>query len=151
MVDIYYIIKCMQKIKKLLNYWLPPVLWAGLIFTFSSFSTVKTSEFFLGDFLLKKTAHIIEYGVLATLLYRAMINSKVEKKKAMWVAVVTAVLYGITDEIHQSFTPGRGPAVRDVLIDALGASLFIFGILKNIKKMPQIVQNMYNRYQISNI
>ena len=150
MVDIYYIIKCMQKIKKLLNFWLPPILWALLIFNFSSFPTVKTSEFFLGDFLLKKTAHIVEYGVLATLLYRAMINSGIEKKKAMWIAVVTAVLYGITDEIHQSFTPGRGPAVRDVIIDTIGASIFIFGILKNIKKMPLIIQNMYNRYQISN-
>ena len=48
----------------------------------------------------------------------------------MWIAVVTAVLYGITDEIHQSFTPGRGPAVRDVIIDTIRASIFIFGILK---------------------
>ncbi|EKE04954.1 MAG: phosphotransbutyrylase [uncultured bacterium] len=136
----------MQKIKKLLKFWLPPVLWAGLIFTFSSFPTVKTSEFFLGDFILKKTAHIIEYGVLATLLYRAMINSGVEKKKSMWLAVIIAVLYGITDEVHQSFTPGRGPAVRDVLIDTSGALIFIYGIVGNIKKTPVALQKIYNKF-----
>src|SRR3989338_6887274 len=112
MGDIYYIIKCMQKIKKILKFWFPPVLWAGLIFTFSSFPTGTTTDFYLGDFLIKKTAHIVEYGIFATLIFRGLINSNVKKEKAMWFAVILAFLYGITDEYHQSFTPGRGPAVR---------------------------------------
>ena len=107
------------------KYWLPPILWALIIFTFSSFPTVETSDFFLWDFLIKKSAHLIEYGVLAILLYRAMINSDMEKKKAIIYSIIIAGLYGVTDEFHQSFIPGRGPAARDVAIDTIGATIGI--------------------------
>lgn len=136
------------KIYKILNLWLPVVVWASIIFTFSTFPTVQTTDFFLGDFIIKKTAHIVEYGILATLLYRAFINSNITTKKAMWYAVVAAFLYGVSDEFHQSFTPGRTPTFRDILIDATGASIFVFGIIGNVKKMPQFVQNLYDKYQI---
>lgn len=40
------------------------------------------------------------------------------------VAWLLAVIYAVTDEVHQSFVPGRQPAVADVLVfDALGAAL----------------------------
>ena len=125
-VDIYYIIKCMQRIQKVLNYWLPPILWALIIFIFSSFPTVQTTEFFLGDFLIKKSAHLFEYGVLAILLYRALLNYDVNTNKALFFAILIAGLYGVSDEFHQSFIPGRGPAVRDVIIDTIGATIGIF-------------------------
>jgi VanZ family protein len=37
-----------------------------------------------------------------------------------------ACLYSATDEFHQSFVPGRHPAVTDVMIDAAGAALTLF-------------------------
>ncbi len=110
----------------------------------------SASEFYWKDFVFKKTAHIFEYGILATLMYRGLTGSKVEKKKAMYFAVLTAFMYGLTDEFHQSFTPGRGPKFTDVLIDTTGATIFVFGIIKNIKKMPQTLQNIYTKYQINN-
>lgn len=137
-----------DRMVKIVKFWLPPFLWAIIIFTFSSMQVGSSSEFYWKDFLVKKTAHIIEYGIFATLIYRALVNSGVHKRKAMWYSVAIAMFYGITDEIHQSFTPGRGPAVRDVLIDTLGAGLFIFGILVNIKKMPVFLQDLYSKYQI---
>lgn len=121
---------------KAFKFWLPPILWALVIFTFSSFQTASASKFYLGDFLIKKTAHIIEYGVFALLLYRAMINSGLNKKKAMRFSIFIAFLYGATDEFHQSFTPGRGPSIRDVAIDTLGACLFVYGIIANLRKFP---------------
>ena len=36
-------------------------------------------------------------------------------------ALLAAALYAASDEIHQSFVPGRGPAVTDVLLDSAGA------------------------------
>jgi len=135
-----------MKIQTLFKRWLPPLVWALVIFLFSSFPTGTTTNFYLGDFIVKKSAHIIEYGILATLLYRALINSGVDKKKAMWLAVLIAFFYGITDEVHQSYTPGRGPKFTDVLIDAFGASLFIFGIIVNMKKMPLFLQKVYSKY-----
>lgn len=140
--------KMKPTILKVFKYWLPPVIWGSIIFSFSSLHTISTTDFYLGDFLLKKTAHIMEYGIFATLLHRALVNSNVKKEKAMWMAVLIALIYGVTDEFHQSFTPGRTPTLRDILIDTAGATLFVYGIIGNIKKMPKIIQNMYNRYQI---
>ncbi len=125
---------------KIFKFWLPPILWALVIFTFSSFQTASASKFYLGDFLIKKTAHILEYGIFASMLYRAMINSGLGKKKAMWYSVLLAFLYGATDEFHQSFTPGRGPSIRDVLIDTFGAGLFVFGLIKNMSKLPKYLK-----------
>lgn len=137
-----------QKIFKILNFWLPPILWASAIFTVSSFSVGSSSEFYWKDFVIKKTAHIIEYGILATLVYRALVNYGVLKKKAMIYACLAALLYGATDEFHQSFTPGRGPKVTDVAIDTAGASIFIFGIIGRLNKMPVFVQDVYKKLEI---
>lgn len=133
-------------ILKLAKYWLPVVLWAGIIFTFSSFPTVQTSTFYLGDFLLKKSAHIIEYGILSFLILRALSYHKIVdlNKKTVWYPIIIAFLYGITDEYHQSFVAGRTATIRDVLIDTAGAIIFIFGIIKNMQKMPKFIQKMYN-------
>ena len=108
---------------KFLKYWLPPILWALIIFTFSNFPTVETADFYLGDFLIKKSAHLIEYGILAILIYRGLIGSEIDNKKAIIYSIVIASLYGVTDEFHQSFIPGRGPAIRDVAIDTIGATI----------------------------
>ena len=124
----------MQRIQKVLNYWLPPILWALIIFIFSSFPTVQTTEFFLGDFLIKKSAHLFEYGVLAILLYRALLNYDVNTNKALFFAILIAGLYGVSDEFHQSFIPGRGPAVRDVIIDTIGATIGIFLTRKHLER-----------------
>lgn len=108
---------------KLTKFWIPPILWALIIFTFSSFPTIETTDFFLWDFLIKKSAHLFEYGVLAILLYRALLNYDVNTNKALFFAILIAGLYGVSDEFHQSFIPGRGPAVRDVIIDIIGATI----------------------------
>lgn len=140
----------MEKRKKFLKFYLAPIVWAILIFTFSSFPTTKTTDFFLGDFLIKKTAHVIEYGILATLVFRALINSNIERKRAMFYSVLLAFFYGVTDEFHQSFTPGRGPSVRDVIIDTAGASILIYGVIGNINKLPSYLQKVYTKYIIYN-
>lgn len=108
---------------RILKYWLPPILWGLIIFSFSSLQVGSSNEIYWKDFLFKKTAHVIEYAILAILLYRAMINSEVSKKKAFLISIAVASLYGLTDEFHQSFTPGREPKIRDVFIDTIGGSI----------------------------
>lgn len=123
----------MEKYRKILKYWLPPIVWAGLIFFFSSLPSVKTMEIYWQDFLIKKTGHMIEYGILAVLLYRAFKNSNLAKSEALFFSLLITVLYAATDEIHQSFTPGREPAVRDVVFDIIGGSLALYLIkVKNL-------------------
>lgn len=133
---------------KVLKFWLPPILWGLVIFSFSSYPVGVATEIYWKDFIIKKTAHVIEYGILATLLYRAMVNSDVEKRKAMWISILISFLYGITDEFHQSFTPGREPNTRDVFIDTIGASIFMYGIIGNINKMPEKIKLIAKKFDI---
>lgn len=116
--------------------WLPPILWAGVIFAYSCLSDPL---FFLPESLsplLKRkilgvswnellwaVSHIFAYFVLAFLLTRALAHSRqVTPKLLAWVVLVVA-LYGLTDEIHQVFVPGRGFQWWDVLMDAVGGVL----------------------------
>ena len=134
------------KFKFVIRYWLPFLLWAVLIFSFSSNPTVKTSEIHWQDFIIKKTAHIIEYFIFTLLLYRALRQSNIKNITAIYLAIVMAFLYGMSDEFHQSFTPGREPKIRDVLIDTSGSLLFFIFLYKiaprnkNLTKLLKMLQ-----------
>jgi len=77
-----------------------------------------------------KFLHMIEYGILGYLMIRALVGSEVKLPhgKLIILAVIFATLYGVTDEIHQMFVPGRAPEILDVLSDFIGAS--IAGLIK---------------------
>ena len=104
-----------------IKFWAPVAVWALVIFLFSSLSVTPTTEIYWQDFIVKKTAHVIEYGIFAILLYRALRSEGVEKLNAGLLAILVSVIYGATDEYHQGFTPGREPRVRDVVFDTIGA------------------------------
>ena len=136
------------KLSKILFLWLPVFVWAGVIFTFSTLPTVKTAQIYIADFIVKKTAHLTEYGIFATLLYRALKESGVNKKRAGFYAIVLAAGYAITDEFHQSFTPGREPTLRDIIIDTIGATLAVYTLWKLLPKAPQKLRNLAKDWQI---
>ena len=106
--------------------WAPVAAWAVVIFLFSSLSVTPTTEIYWQDFVVKKTAHVIEYGIFAALLYRALRSEGVEKINAGLLAILVSVIYGASDEFHQGFTPGREPRVRDVVFDTIGAIAGIY-------------------------
>jgi VanZ family protein len=91
--------------------WVPVVVWAAVIFAFSSIPSLGTG---LGtwDTILRKGAHITEYAVLAALLVRAT-------GSYAW-AFGLAVAYAATDEVHQTFVHGRHGSPVDVAVDAIG-------------------------------
>jgi VanZ family protein len=72
-----------------------------------------------------KVAHFAAYGLLGVLLTRAFAGSAWAgySINAVLYAWVAATLYGLTDELHQAFVPGRTPSVGDVVADAAGAAL----------------------------
>ncbi len=92
--------------------WLLVVLWAGVIFAFSSVPSLGTD---LGtwDLVLRKLAHLAEYAILGMLLLRAV------RRPA--VALALGGLYAVSDEVHQTFVEGRVGAPLDVAIDTAGA------------------------------
>jgi VanZ family protein len=97
------------------------------IFGFSSIPSVDMPSFGLLDFLVKKGGHAFGYGFLALFYLRGLKgDSKDVSSRWLYVAWVMATLYSATDEFHQSFVPGRHPAMTDVLIDSLGAAFALF-------------------------
>jgi VanZ family protein len=111
------------KISFVLNYWFPVILWMGLIFFVSGIPRLNSNLEY--DLLLKKSAHVAEYFVLAWLLNRAFRGSFSLQTIPLylWTGGLS-ILYAISDEFHQSFVPGRHAAASDVLIDAAGVLCF---------------------------
>ncbi len=93
--------------------WLPVIVWAAVIFALSSVPDLGTG---LGgwDLILRKIAHAAEYAVLGALLVRATGRTG--------LAFALGTLYAISDELHQSFVPGRLGSPIDVAIDAVGVA-----------------------------
>ena len=94
----------------------------GLIFYFSSYPIqVKIPSFSFSDKLL----HIFEYGILASLIYLALRDTNAAKIHLFLLAFTITFLYGISDEIHQYFVPGRQADIFDVVADGIGALCFL--------------------------
>ena len=99
--------------------WGPPLAWMALLFALSSRSSLGPAGA-VPDWITHGTAYL----VLATLLCRALAGGfKPVSAAGAAGAIVLATLYGISDEYHQSFVPGRQSDVADVIKDAGGACL----------------------------
>lgn len=99
--------------------WGATVLWMGVIFFLSAQPQLPQAPEPWLDFLVKKTAHALEYAILAALA-RWTLQAYPLERPGRW-AWIWAVLYALTDEAHQALVPGRHPRGLDVLIDAGGA------------------------------
>lgn len=134
---------------RILAFWLPVVVWASIIFMFSTIQVEKSDRFDLTDFIIKKSAHLVEYVMLFVLFYRAVKNTtSASIQKAAITAIIAVIIYGASDEFHQSFTPGRGPALRDVIIDTTGGFIAWFGIWKLLPKAPEKLKKLAKILQI---
>jgi VanZ family protein len=100
--------------------WAPAVAWAATIFMLSSQPRLPSLPG-VGD----KQGHAFTFGVLAVLCLAGLTGARLWKVNRSLVmgAFALAVLYGVSDEVHQSFVPGRTPDVEDLLADALGAAV----------------------------
>jgi len=111
------------------------MLWCGLIFYLSGIPHLKT-ELGYWDIILRKLAHLAEYGILSFLTMRALLKSvRMSVAKAVLVSAIFCVLYAVSDEFHQKFVPGRGPSVIDVFIDSMGVFFVSIMYYNKIKKL----------------
>ena len=104
----------------LLWLWLPVALDAALIYYVSSIPRLPSPPGPFSD----KHFHFASYALLATLIVRALAAGRLRNVTARVAigAVLLATLYGVTDEIHQRFVPGRTAALDDLAAAALGAA-----------------------------
>jgi VanZ family protein len=102
--------------------WAPVVLWAALIFAFSSIPSLSSG---LGawDLVLRKLAHLTEYAILGLLLVRALSHPA--------VAILAGALYATSDEVHQHFVRGRHAAWYDVVLDTVGVTLGVLAFRRS--------------------
>ena len=107
--------------KEWLKRWGPAILVMGLIFVASNTSGSDIPKFGIYDLLVKKGGHMFGYALLAAAYFHALDNGKRKPRILFLLTVLLAVIYAASDEFHQSFTPGRSPAVMDVCIDAIGS------------------------------
>lgn len=100
----------------------PAVLIAAAIWFLSSQSVLPQPKGILG---FDKVQHLIAYAVLAGTIgvWFSMDQWKNRVYRTVLLVIVIASAYGVSDEIHQSFVPGRDCNVWDWIADTLGAVL----------------------------
>jgi VanZ family protein len=132
----------------LLRAWWPGLVWIGLIAFESTdfFSAQNTSsvlytlttrlfgEINLYDFLifhhyLRKTGHVIGYGILSLLLLRGWRATFGQTQALLWRTALLSWLgtafVASMDEWHQSFIPSRTGTWRDAVLDSLAGLVFL--------------------------
>ena len=129
--------------KSFLKYWLPVLIWLGLIVIGSTdlMSAEHTSRIigpvlrsFNPDisaetiaqiqFVVRKTAHVMEYAILAALLWRALragVRWQTRMSRLFIAVWFVCAVFAASDEFHQSFVPSRTASPIDVMIDIFGA------------------------------
>jgi len=111
----------LNHLNKFFAYWLPVFLYCLLIFLQSS----RPSPGFTPDWpFMDKVLHFAAFALLGALFLRAFYTTRFRHSLALMVilSVLFSTLFGISDEIHQSFVPYRTADVMDVLADALGSA-----------------------------
>lgn len=105
----------------------------GLIFYLSSRSQVSVPLSFPG---FDKLLHAIEYAVLGILLIRALDkeNPKGDQVILKCLAIIIAMLYGLSDEFHQGFVPGRCVDFFDWCADSFGVLLGVCILYRHTHK-----------------
>jgi VanZ family protein len=117
--------------KKMLQLWLPVVLWAALIFGLSGIPKLDSGLEL--DYILRKMAHVTEYAILTCLLWRALKGYNLAPVYLVAYPALISLLYAVSDEFHQSFVPGRQGSASDVVIDSIGIAVFF--VIRKIFKL----------------
>ena len=120
------------RLKNFLYYWLPVILYCLAIYIQSSLpSPERIPSFQFSD----KVLHFCAYAVMGILFYRAYqtLRFKDNVRKLMLLSVVSASLYGISDEIHQYFVPFRDGDILDAVANTLGAlcGVYLYHLFKS--------------------
>ena len=115
----------MERVRRLYVLWAPVIGYCGLIFYMSSLpgKSLSLSAFPGAD----KIVHIFEYSVLGFLLARSCIHTGnpvfPSTRRVASFAIALSILYGVSDEWHQSFVPYRTSDVLDLAADSAGGIL----------------------------
>ncbi|MCM8795222.1 MAG: VanZ family protein [Candidatus Omnitrophica bacterium] len=111
-----------KRITGIIRFWLPVYVWMGIIFYFSSLPAEAIPHlFFYQDIFF----HLFNYFLLVYFFSRAIKNTfySLSFKKRVYFCIIFGIIYGLSDEFHQFFVPGRDMSMGDLLFDGLGSLL----------------------------
>ena len=114
--------------------WGPAILYMAIIFTLSSLPSLPQPP---GFFAWDKLQHTSAYVVLGLVLYRAA--AMLPMVRGIGPAVHTLILgalYGLSDEFHQKFVPGRSSDIHDWYADITGLTIgvIILAVIGKFRK-----------------
>jgi len=113
-----------ERMTSFVKFQLPALFWAGCIFIASSIPSDKLKWAIFTK--MDKAVHFVIFFILGLLVYRGLFtrNSPLHFTfKKVWIMLAIVVGYGIFDELHQGFTPGRHVDIMDLLADTGGGLL----------------------------
>lgn len=111
----------LSPVKQFMRYWLPVVVWCTAIFVQSGIVSPESLPNWPHS---DKLLHLGAYGLMAILVVRALNAHErwAGRILPLWtLAVAATVLYGLSDEWHQSFVSQRTADAVDLLADGIGA------------------------------
>jgi VanZ family protein len=122
--------------KTLIRWW-PAILMMAFIFALSSTPGPVLNAAGLGPEPIHIDGHFLMFTLLCITYYRGT--------KKVWLSILLTILYAISDEIHQRWTPGRSSSLEDVFVDSFGAFI-AGGFLWRLQPiLPKILRNWLNK------
>ncbi len=107
------------------KYWFPVIVYSAIIFSVSGITKVQTP---FKEVFFDKILHFIEYTPYGFLMARSVVHTVrgLNFKLVLFLAFFLTVLYGVSDEFHQSFVDGRSSSIYDVFADSIGGAIGCF-------------------------
>jgi len=113
---------------------LAAIAWAALLYYLSAQTGLDVPQLFPGQ---DKVFHAGVYAVLGFLVAGSMRPVQyVYSRQQVWLAAAIVAGYGLLDEFHQSFVPGRSADLYDVMADSAGGLLGIAALIFIVSKLP---------------
>jgi VanZ family protein len=127
--------------KKRIPYSWLTLVYAVLILIVSSIPDLKTPQ--LGFEYQDKLYHFIEYGIFSAFLFFALLNSSRDflRKNVLMISLLIGASFGILDELHQKFIPGRQADILDFTADFVGIALIQVCFWVYYKKKSKLHSN----------
>lgn len=119
-------------------FWFPAIAYMALIWIMSSIETpISVADVPFQD----KGVHAAEYAGLSALLLHALLGTftAIQPLTLAFGAMSGATIWGLIDEIHQAYVPGRVSDIRDLMADAIGAALGVtlYYAVTRIRRAPR--------------
>ena len=98
--------------------------------------------------IIRKIAHFYIYAWVGFLVMSFFSTYSIKETKRIMISLGIGILYAISDEIHQSFVPGRSCKITDVMLDTMGVLLGILMLL-TILEIHKKIKTKINRQNIA--